>query len=77
MNPAESQLYDSNFQKESPGTFLGFYTLSMDPLAQTCALEPNREIAAHMNATGYLLGWPCGNCLKIKNLSFLPGNQVE
>ncbi len=66
-----------NAQADSNQAFLGHYTVNLDPETQTGTITPNRELSAHMNAKEYLLGWPCGNCLQVKNIQFLPDNIVE
>lgn len=52
---------------------LGYYTVTIDPDTMTASVAENRELDYHMNIEGYLLGWPCGNCLKIKNLVLQSG----
>lgn len=69
---------DESSQSNLSGrTSLGIYSINLDPETQTAQIIPDRESAYHMSAKGFLLGWPCSDCLKIKNLHFLPGNQVE
>jgi len=74
-NPMDNQSIDSDNHGER--AFLGYYTIDLDPETSTGTIEVNREAAFHMNAKQYLKGWPCGNCLKLKNIQFLPGNQVS
>jgi hypothetical protein len=62
---------------DSERASLGIYSINIDPETQSAQIVPDRESAYHMSAKGFLLGWPCSNCLTIKNLHFLPGNQVE
>jgi hypothetical protein len=59
---------------ESKTPSLGYYTVNIDPDTMTASVTENRELGYHMNVEGYLLGWPCGNCLKIKNLVLQPGS---
>lgn len=64
-------------QDDSSRVFLGNYTVELDPSTLTGTISQNRDIDAHMNAKDYMLGWPCGNCLQVKNIVFLPDNMVE
>ncbi len=76
-SPTSANLPDVANELNSSRSNLGFYTVDINPETLTASITPNRALNAHMNVKEYLLGWPCGNCLQIKNLQFLPGNQVE
>ena len=76
-SPTNANLPDVADEINTGRLNLGFYTVDLNPETLTGSITPNRELNAHMNAEEYLLGWPCGNCLRIKNLHFLPDNQIE
>ena len=56
---------------------LGYYTVKINKEDATAYIEPSRTGNLHLNAKQFLLGWPCSNCLQIKNFQFLPDNHVE
>lgn len=73
-NPTSDPIAQSD---NSQRMFLGYYTVNLDTENNTGSITPDRSSAEHLNVKQFLLGWPCGNCLKIKNLQFLPNNIVE
>ena len=77
VQPDGDILPGSATQDEFGRDFLGFYTVELDPETNTGSIAPNRDLNAHMNAKDYMMGWPCGNCLQVKNLQFLPNQIVE
>ncbi|MFH1513950.1 MAG: hypothetical protein ABIG42_00670, partial [bacterium] len=74
-NGLDSQ--DSSQVNSSGNNLLGYYTVKINKDDSTASIEPSRTGNLHLNAKQFVLGWPCSNCLQIKNLHFLPGNQVE
>jgi hypothetical protein len=77
MNPASGDLLSKGDLSDAARVILGYYTVSLDPNTGSATVVPDRELNFHMNAESYLTGWPCGNCLRLKNIQFLPDNIVE
>jgi len=55
----------------------GYWTISIDPVAQTYEIIPKREVEFHNNIRFFLENWPCNHCLKFENLTFLPNDKVK
>jgi len=58
-------------------TVLGYWTVKIDPDSESVEIIPDREMASHFNVVRLLEVDPCTDCLKIENLSFLPGNTLQ
>jgi len=56
---------------------LGYWTINIDPDSEAVEIIPDRDMASHFNVVRLLEITPCTDCLKIKNLSFLPDNNLQ
>lgn len=77
VTPLTCDLPDDSLQTSSERKQLGYYTVTIEPETETASIEMNRTANMHLNAKQFLLGWPCSNCLRLKNIHMLPENQVE
>ena len=74
---AGSELVAQNSEYKSNRTIWGYWTIRIDPDSETVEILPDRDVASHFNVVRLLEVSPCTDCLKIDNLSLLPGNILQ
>jgi hypothetical protein len=56
---------------------IGYWTVHLDPVAQSYEIIPKRDVAFHANIRFFLEQSPCSNCLYFDQIYFYPGDEVR
>ncbi len=56
---------------------MGYWTIALDPVAQTFEITPNRDVAFHAEIRYFLEQNPCKNCLWFDEVFFYPNDVVK
>lgn len=56
---------------------MGYWTIALDPVAQTFEITPNRDVAFHAEIRYFLEQNPCKNCLWFDEVLFYPNDVVR
>ncbi len=56
---------------------IGYWTVALDPVAETWEITPNRNVAFHAEIRYFLEQWPCTTCLWFDEVFFYPNDVVR
>jgi len=56
---------------------IGYWTVALDPVAETWEITPNRNVAFHAEIRYFLEQWPCNTCLWFDEVFFYPNDVVK